>query len=171
LIDAAVEKSEADLKETIAKRLTQGSSIIVGSWKEVLAHYIEHDRNMTQVLNDPEILANYGFIYSYGLGFGLPLIFSSPKATLTCNRTDFVNLVKKFELENGLQPLLDKGSNRRDILVRLDSILMEFSTIVPTKIRCLEPEKNLESLKVHNAVNNLIAAMRARIQIAERKKN
>jgi len=167
LIDAAVEKSEADLKKTIVKGQTQGWSIITGSWKEVLGLYMANNRTWEDVLNDQEIWANYGFIYSYGLGFGLPLVLSTPEGTVTCNRKDFEKLIEDFELENGIQPLLDRGSN----LAVLKSIVDEFSIVVPTKIRCLEPEKNLESLKVHNAVNNLVAAMKGRIQVAERVQN
>jgi len=168
LIDAAVEKSEADRKKAIVKKQTQGWSIITGSWKEVLGLYMANNRTWEDVLNDQEIWANYGFIYSYGLGFGLPLVLGEPRrSTLTCNRKDFEKLLEDFELENGIQSLLDRGSSP----AVLKSIVEEFSIVVQTKIHCLKPEENLESLKVHNAVKNLVAAMRGRIQVAERVQN
>jgi len=166
LIDAAVEKSEADRKKAIVKKQTQGWSIITGSWKEVLGLYLANNRTWEDVLNDQEIWANYGFIYSYGLGFGLPLVLGNPQR-ISCDRKDFEKLLEDFELENGIQSLLDRGSSP----AVLKSIVEEFSIVVQTKIHCLKPEENLQSLKVHNAVKNLVAAMRGRIQVAERVQN
>jgi hypothetical protein len=68
-----------------------------------------------------------------GLGFGLPLILGLPENVLTCGRRDFEDLIEDFGLQQGLQPLLNKGYSKRD----LKSIVKEFSILLPSKLRCI----------------------------------
>ena len=58
---------------------------------------------------------------------------------------------------------MDEGA-RPDALM---SIVKEFALVAPLRISCIDAMENLESLKVHNAMDNLMAALKARIQIEE----
>ena len=95
-----------------------------------------------------------------GLGFGLPLLFGLPETVLTCGRQDFEDLIKDYGLERGLQPLLNEGYTKRD----LKSIVKEVSILFPSKLRCIDEYKNLESMKVQNSFQEFVSAMTSRLQ-------
>ena len=65
-----------------------------------------------------------------GLGFGLPQIFDAPFGwSLTCGSQDFQDLVQKFGLERGLQPLYDDGHSPKAVSI----MVKEFSTILKVR--------------------------------------
>jgi len=161
LIDDSVFQSEKDLRLTVAKRVTQGWSIVLASWKDILSDYIANDRTLGNLGDDYTVVYNYGFLFSYGIGFGYPLLLSLPEETKSCGRQDFLNTLYEYELQNGVQGLLARGASNSDVA----SILTEFETIISTKLNCLSNDENIESMKALNAVKNLIAAMNARSTI------
>lgn len=114
-----------------------------------------------QLLEDGDFttLASYGVIYSYGLGFGLPLLLDLPEAILNCGKKDFYNLIEDYGLERGLQPLLNEGQTKEVLL----TVVEELNILLPTKLSCIDEENNVESLEVHNAIKNYIAALKGRL--------
>ena len=166
MIDTAVEKSEEDLTSFIIQRKSQGWAIITASWADVYSKYFSNDQTLYQLYKkaieegDFETLSAQGFFYSYGLGFGLPLILGLPENVLTCGRQDFEDLIEDYGFERGLQPLLNEGYTKRD----LKSIVKEFSILLPSKLRCIDEYKNLESMKVQNSFQQFVSAMTSRLQ-------
>ena len=166
MIDTAVEKSEKDLTSFVIQRKSQGWAIITASWADVYSRYFSNDQTLYKLYKKAieegnfQTLSNYGFFYSYGLGFGLPLIIGLPETVLTCGRQDFEDLIEDYGLERGLQPLLNEGYTQKD----LKSIVKEFSIILPAKMRCIDEYKNLESMKVQNSFKEFVSAMTSRLQ-------
>jgi len=160
LIDIAVAESEKDLKLTVAKRVTQGWSIVVGSWKDILSDYVANDRTLGN-LGDMSVIYNYGFLFTYGIGFGFPLLLGLPDEKKSCGRHEFLNTLAQYDLQKGLTPLLYRGAALADI----ESLLIEFQLIIGTKLSCIDSSENLDSLIVTNAVSSLITAMFSRLQL------
>jgi len=160
LIDISIAQSEKDLTLTVAKRVTQGWSIVIASWKDILSDYVENDRTLGN-LGDMTVVYNYGFLAAYGIGFGFPLLLGLPDDKKSCSRDDFVNTLAQYDLQGGISPLLYRAD-----LADIQSILIEFELIIGTKLSCIDSAENIESQVVTNAVSNLIAAMVARLELA-----
>jgi len=160
LIDIAVAESEKDLRLTVAKRVTQGWSIVVGSWKDILSDYVANDRTLGN-LGDMSVIYNYGFLFTYGIGFGFPLLLGLPDEKKSCGRHEFLNTLAQYDLQKGLAPLLYRGAALADI----ESLIIEFQLVVGTKLSCIDSGENLDSLIVTNAVSSLITAMFSRLQL------
>jgi len=160
LIDIAVAESEKDLKLTVAKRVTQGWSIVVASWKDILSDYVANDRTLGN-LGDITVIYNYGFLFTYGIGFGFPLLLGLPDQEKSCGRHDFLDTLAQYDLQNGLAPLLYRGAALADI----ESLIFEFQLVVGTKLSCIDSSENSDSLIVTNAVSNLLSAMVNRLQL------
>jgi len=158
LIDIAVAQSEKDLKLTVAKRVTQGWSIVLASWKDILSDYVANDRTLGN-LGDMTVVYNYGFLFTYGIGFGFPLLLGLPDDTKSCGRDDFLNTLAQYDLQGGVAPLLHHYAS----LANIQSILAEFELVIGTKLSCIDSAENIESQAVINAVTNLIASMAARL--------
>ena len=69
------------------------------------------------------------------------LTTNHPFKIISCICWHYSLITQDFELENGIQSLLDRGSSP----AVLKSIVEEFSIVVQTKIHCLKPEENLQS--------------------------
>jgi len=158
LIDIAVAQSEKDLTLTVAKRVTQGWSIVIASWKDILSDYVENDRTLGNI-GDMTVVYNYGFLFTYGIGFGFPLLLGLPDDTKSCGRDDFLNTLAQYDLQGGIAPLLHHYAS----LANIQSILAEFELVIGTKLSCIDSAENIESQAVINAVTNLIASMAARL--------
>jgi len=158
LIDIAVAQSEKDLKLTVAKRVTQGWSIVLASWKDILSDYVANDRTLGN-LGDMTVVYNYGFLFTYGIGFGFPLLLGLPDDKKSCGRDDFLNTLAQYDLQGGVAPLLHHYAS----LANIQSILAEFELVIGTKLSCIDSAENIESQAVINAVTNLIASMAARL--------
>jgi len=158
LIDIAVAQSEKDLTLTVAKRVTQGWSIVIASWKDILSDYVENDRTLGN-LGDMTVVYNYGFLFTYGIGFGFPLLLGLPDDTKSCGRDDFLNTLAQYNLQGGIAPLLHHYAS----LANIQSILAEFELVIGTKLSCIDSAENIESQAVINAVTNLLASMAARL--------
>ena len=138
----------------------QGWSIVVASWKDILSDYVENNRTLGN-LGDVTVVYNYGFLFTYGIGFGFPLLLGLPEDKKSCGRDDFVNTIAQYDLQGGVTPLLDRYASPTDI----QSLLIEFELIIGTKLSCIDSAENTDSLAVTNAVSNLIAAMATRLQL------
>jgi len=187
LIDISVAQSEKDLTLSKAKLVTQGWSIVIASWKDILSDYVENDRTLGN-LGDMTVVYNYGFLFTYGIGFGFPLLLGLPDDKKSCDRNEFLNTLARYNLQGGITPLLVDfeslasicGANqnfdnvqqclagkkeRTDTLANIQSLLTEFELVIGTKLSCIDSTENIESQKVTNAVTNLIAAMAARLEL------
>jgi len=158
LIDIAVAQSEKDLTLTVAKRVTQGWSIVIASWKDILSDWVENDRTLGNI-GDMTVVYNYGFLFTYGIGFGFPLLLGLPDDTKSCSRDDFLNTLAQYDLQGGVAPLLHHYAS----LANIQSILAEFELVIGTKLSCIDSAENIESQAVINAVTNLLASMAARL--------
>ena len=113
--------------------------------------------------DDYKVVYNYGFLFTYGIGFGYPLLLGLPSDSKDCGRQEFLRTLYEYELQNGVNGLLHRGASASEV----SSIVTEFENIVSTKLFCLSGDENIESLKALNGIQNLIAAMRARISVDE----
>lgn len=107
------------------------------------------------------VVYNYGFLFTYGIGFGFPLLLGLPDDTKSCGRYDFLDTVDEYELGHGVSHLLNRGAAPGDV----QSVLTEFERVVATKLSCIDSSENLPSQIVTNAVSNLLAAMSARVSL------
>ena len=78
---------------------------------------------------------------------------------------DFVDTLKLYDLEDGVDGLYDKGATVSDV----SSLLKEFQAIVLSCLNCFDATENVESLKVLNGVKNLIASLNARNEVEKRR--
>ena len=162
LIDESVDVSEKDLRLTVAKRVTQGWSIVLASWKDIYSDFIGNNRTLGD-LGTIDVVYNYAFLANYGIGFGFPLLLGLPDDTKDCSSYDFSRTLKEYQLDNGISGLLQQGATTEDVR----SILTEFATVIGTKLSCVDNAENLESQVAVNAVSNLVAAFNARLDVEE----
>ncbi len=75
-IEVAKTTIEDDIAFTNLKKNTQGWSILVGSWKDVLSDWVSENRSaaLPDSFGGPPTFYKYGFLFSYGVGFGAPLL-------------------------------------------------------------------------------------------------
>lgn len=64
-----------------------------------------------------------------------------------------------YQLDQGVSFLLKRGATTADVR----SVISEFSSVVASKLSCIDNEENVESRIAAQAVTNLIAAMNARL--------
>jgi len=166
LIDDAVFVSEKDTRLVVAKRVTQGWSIVVAGLKDIVGDFVLNNRTLGNLGDDYTVVYTYGFWFSYGIGFGFPLLLGLPEETKGCGRQNFLQTLYEYELQDGVAGLKNRGASTNDI----SSIITEFEAVVGTRMNCLSGEENVESLKALNAVRNLIAAMYARIGDGSKRK-
>ena len=109
--------------------------------KDILSDYIANNRSLTD-LQDYETLYNYGFVASYGIGFGFPLLLLDvPDTTMNCGSKDFEKVIEEYELNQGISGLLERGMKKRNIA----SVVKEFDQVIYTKLNCIDKEVNIES--------------------------
>ena len=75
------------VQRSLLLSVTQGWSIVFGSWKDILSDYVSNNRSVTN-FGGAATLYKYGFLGAYGVGFGFPLLFGLPEPTL---REDTIN--------------------------------------------------------------------------------
>ncbi len=144
--------------------MTQGWSIVIASWKDILSDYVENNRTLGN-LGDYTVVYNYGFLAAYGVGFGYPLLLGLPDDTLDCNSGDWTYLVNMYKLNNGLGELLASGLPKSAVR----SIVNEFSLFANAKLKCIidRNKDNEEAADVEFAIEKLIKAMNLRLDLAE----
>ena len=168
LIDEAKKQSEAELALLLAKKKSQGSSIVLASWGDILGDYIANDRTFGN-LGDMSVIYNYGFLGFYGLGFGLPLLLGLPSGTLDCDSSDYLRAVQSYGILSGY------SGHQLDHLVAAQgvdvarSLISEFDTFVRLEIGCITDREDTteEANDVGWAISELVAALNARLDLIE----
>ena len=93
------------MRFTLFKKKTQGWSIVYAGTQDIWGNYVGNDY---QIL-DTEQLYLYGFLFFYGLGFGLPaLVGNPPLPPIDCSSENFQASVEKYGLSYGPSHLVHK---------------------------------------------------------------
>ena len=57
-------------------------------------------------MNGPSVIYNYGFLFTYGIGFGFPLLLGLPDEKKSCGRHDFLNTLAQYDLQVNFYQIL-----------------------------------------------------------------
>jgi len=159
LIDTAKLEVEEKLRFTLFKKKTQGWSIVYAGTQDIWGNYVGNDYQIV----DTEQLYLYGFLFFYGLGFGLPaLVGNPPLPPIDCSSENFQASVEKYGLSYGPSNLVHKFGVKS-----ARSYINEFDSFVRLDLACiLDEEDNCESAaEVKWTLDNLIAAYNARLDL------
>eukprot|EP00096_Caligus_rogercresseyi_P012064 TRINITY_DN494_c0_g1_i2.p1 TRINITY_DN494_c0_g1~~TRINITY_DN494_c0_g1_i2.p1 ORF type:complete len:225 (+),score=56.89 TRINITY_DN494_c0_g1_i2:291-965(+) len=139
-----------------------GASIILASWKEVIAEWIIEGRSLMD-FGGTGTISNYGFLIFYGFGFGLGTTWAiSPFSEITCGPYEFKEILQEYGFSDGIAPYL--GTDYQDSL-SLSPRICEFEAVLKMKLNCilsLESE-SMEAADVAFAIEELIEAMKIRL--------
>ena len=98
LISSAKLEIEDKLRFTLFKKNTQGWAIVAAGVNDIFGDWIGNDREITTMHQ----LYNYGFLFFYGLGFGLPALVGNPSLPpIDCNVENYQNTVERYGLSYG----------------------------------------------------------------------
>ena len=98
LISSSKLEIEEKLRFTLFKKKTQGSSIVFAGLTDIFGHYVTNDLQ----IKDRETTYLYGFLFFYGLGFGLPaLVGNRPLPPIDCSSENWQATVDKYGLSYG----------------------------------------------------------------------
>lgn len=159
LISDAKLEIEDKLRFTLFKKNTQGWSIVAAGIKDIFGNYVNNDYQITSTGQ----LYNYGFLFFYGLGFGLPaLVGNPPLPPIDCGAENWVATVDKYGLSYGPTNLVSQFGVKS-----ARSLINEFDTFVRLELACiLEEEDNCESAaEVKWTLDNLVASYFARLAL------
>lgn len=80
----------------VFKRVTQGWSIVVGSWLDLYSDFVINNRSLGNFgsMTNIYVAAGKGF---YGVGFGYPLLLGLPEDKLKCGPEDFLKTLDKYQ--------------------------------------------------------------------------
>ena len=164
-IETAVAAIEAGIGKSLTKSITQGWSIVFASWKEIYGIYKTEEKTLSTLT--PADLYTYGFLGTYGVGFGFPLLLGLPERQLSCGAYDFTSLVDRYGLAGGVAGYYP--SHDHALGASLDSRVAEFDLLVRAKLDCVLSQENdyLEAAEVAWALDELSAALSARIACEE----
>ena len=103
LIDEGVARIERDLDKKVATSISWGMAIISGGIGDIMGDFIKAERNIGNLAGNDgstpaSVLLNYGFLFNYGLGFGLPFIVGLPSRKVDATGQDFTNVQHQYEL-------------------------------------------------------------------------
>lgn len=76
IITISLNSLKEELKFNRLKKNTQGWSIVGAGMIDIYGDFVSNE----QQIKGTQQLYNYGYLFFYGLGFGLPLVLSSPPA-------------------------------------------------------------------------------------------
>ncbi len=130
--------------------------------KDILSDFIESNRSVSNFL-DYSSIYNYGFLASYGIGFGFPLLVGLPEPILSCDENDFVKHLEEYELSLGVKGLLGKGYKKAVI----ESHLKVFKRTLQLEMACMDGYNGVEKTKLNAAFENLHSAMKLRASLEE----
>jgi len=159
LIDTAKLEIEEKLRFTLFKKKTQGWSIVYAGTQDIWGDYVGRDYQ----IEDTSQLYYYGFLFFYGLGFGLPaLVGNPPLPPIDCSSTNFQEKIDKYGLSYGPNNLVSQFG-----VDSARSLINEFDSFVRLDLACiLDEEDNCESAaEVKCTLDNLIAAYNARLDL------
>jgi len=164
-IQNRIEIAKTAIEDSIAftnlKKTTQGWAIIVGSWKDILSDWVDQDFSD---LDSFGIASSYGFLFSYGIGFGGPLLLGQDSDSLDCDSNTFVKLLSKYELSDGIKSHnYLHGDGDSDLLSRVN----EFDLISHAQLNCIleKVDDYEEAAEVEYALDELVAALLARVSV------
>lgn len=162
-IDDAKAVIEADLQKKVLLRVTQGWSIVIASWKDIISDYVSNNRS-TSDFGGPATLYKYGFLSTYGVGFGFPLLLGLPDDTLSCDSYDFVKLAEDYGLSYGVASYFPSHNHALDN--SLGSRVSEFDLIAHAKLDCVlsHADNHQEAAEVQWALDELVAALNLRLK-------
>ena len=161
-IETAKAAIEAATSESLLKAQTQGWSIVVASWKEIISDYISNNRTFTN-FGGVSTLYSYGFIFSYGIGFGFPLLLGLPDVELACGTYDFKKLVEQYGLNYGVGSYFPNHNGA--LGNTLSTRVSEFDLLVHTKLNCIigREVESIEAAEVLWALDELVSALQVRL--------
>ncbi|TRY75001.1 hypothetical protein TCAL_04944 [Tigriopus californicus] len=164
-IASAITVVEDGRAKTRLKRITQGWSIVFASWKDIYSIYLFNNRTLSTVTTSD--LYIYGFLGSYGIGFGYPLLLGLPKANLPCDSHSFSTLLDRYGLSYGVSAFMPYQSQSESL--SLSSRIAEFDLLVRTQISCILVEEGqyVEAAEVNWALEELITAMNLRLALED----
>ena len=98
MIDTAKLEIEEKLRFTLFKKKTQGWSIIYAGLADIFGHYVNNDL----IIKDQAQVYLYGFLFNYGLGFGLPaLVGNPPLPPIDCSSSNWQHSLDNYGLAYG----------------------------------------------------------------------
>jgi hypothetical protein len=165
----AIDLAEMTQRLKVFKRVTQGWSVVIGSWFDIYSDFVINNRSLGNFGTYPNIYA-YGGKGFYGIGFGFPLLLGLPDDKLKCSSADFLETLAKYKLTNGLNDLLASSLP----ISAIKSIVSEFDVMARLKLACiLDFESDIkEAASLGFLLDKLNTAMDLRIDLeeSERKK-
>ena len=174
-IEAAVDVINEGNQFSNLKKRSQGWAILVGAAKDIYSDWLINNRTKFDATGgvfgvgniESPVLYSYGFLATYGVGFGGPLLAGLPDDEVSCGSADFVNLVGKYGLEYGVSGYLTQyGSGAT--AAALSSRVAEFDLLVRSEINCVlsQEDSYTEAAEVAWALDELISAINSRLSLA-----
>ena len=104
-----------------------------------------------------------GFIGSYGIGFGYPHLTAQamPSSELSCGLKDYYAVLEEFNILDGPKVLLEIFDEKEDV----KSILSEAENHLNIRLKCLDPDQNIQNFRVKETVKLLMLAMDIRVDV------
>ena len=114
------------------------------------------------------VLYSYGFLGTYGVGFGAPLLAGLPDDEVSCGSSDFLKMVSEYGLEYGVSGYLSQSYGSGATAAALSSRVGEFDLLVRSAINCVlsQEDSYSEAAEVAWALDELITAMNSRLSLA-----
>ena len=163
LIEDAIEATNEMRRKEARKNKGYGWSIISGSVLDGVSYAKDEEGKF-----DPALFwsrwGDVGFATSYGVGFGYPWLSAAAQPTpgVGCSVEDYVRILQNYNLVNGPYSLIKKyGEDWKEAV----SIIEEAEQVLNARFKCLDPEKNLESLRAKEAIKLLMLAMNIRVGV------
>ena len=110
-----ISKAKITLKEELQfnrfKKNSQGWSIVSAGIIDIYGDFVANEKQV----NDTTQLFTYGFLFFYGLGFGLPLVLSSPPAgKFDCGVNEYYSLKEKYGINYDVTDLIHQVCKHRN---------------------------------------------------------
>lgn len=159
LISSTKLEIEEKLRFTLFKKKTQGWSIVYAGLTDIFGDYV----NNNMQIKDRQQTYLYGFLFFYGLGFGLPaLVGNPPLPPIDCSLENWQATVDRYGLSYGPVNLASQFGVKS-----ARSLVNEFDTFVRLELACIfDEEDNCESAaEVKWTLDNLIAAWHSRLDL------
>ena len=102
-----------ELKFERLKKNSQGWSIVKAGIIDIYGDFVSND----QQINDTSQLYAYGYLFFYGLGFGLPLVLSSPSAgKFDCGVNDYHSSLERYKINYDIIDLINQVQSKVNYL-------------------------------------------------------
>jgi len=103
-IDPAIASIKADQDASNVRAQSYGLAMVAGGFKDSAADFIGNNRLPQDILTMPDVVYSYGYNIGYGFGFGGPFLLPTylTDTRYGCSRRDFLGVVSRYGLGNGL---------------------------------------------------------------------